>query len=192
MTEDYRLERHGNPLENDPGAFQRRQRLQQLGLTRTGARELDAFAADLAADVSSMTGGGLPYTMVNLFFDADQEPVQYFAGLHDPNGGMKRYMNLNEGFCAHVVKRRLALQLDDVCDYPRFGENPALDLLNVRTYLGAPVIDDDGTVLATVCTVDNDVRKYGRDGIPFIKEKANAVLDILKRPLTPVVDGERL
>jgi hypothetical protein len=173
MTEDYRLERHGNPLENDPGAFQRRQRLQQLGLTRTGARELDAFAADLAADVSSMTGGGLPYTMVNLFFDADQEPVQYFAGLHDPNGGMKRYMNLNEGFCAHVVKRRLAL-------------------LNVRTYLGAPVIDDDGTVLATVCTVDNDVRKYGRDGIAFIKEKANAVLDILKRPLTPVVDGERL
>lgn len=192
MTEDaidYRTQRHGNPLQGDPGALARRQRLQQLGLERTGSLELDNFAADFAQGVRHLTGGNLPYTMVNLFFDADNEPVQYFAGLHDPNGGMKRDMKPDEGFCAHVIKRRLALQLDDVCDYPRFGENPALDVLNIRSYLGAPIIDGDGTVIGTVCTVDTDVKEYGRDGVRFIKSKAAEALDLLKGPLTGASGG---
>lgn len=192
MTEDlndYRTGRHGNPLAGDPGANPRRQWLQQRGLTRTGVQELDAFAAALAQDVQRLTGGSRPYTMLNLFFDKDHKPVQYFAGLYDPIGGMKRDMDLDQGFCAHVVKRRLALQLDDVCDYPRFGENPALDLLNIRTYLGAPIIDGDGTVVGTVCTVNTDVSEYGRDGVKFIKGKAIEALDLLKSPLTPVNDG---
>ncbi|MFC7344877.1 GAF domain-containing protein [Saccharopolyspora griseoalba] len=176
---ELRAKHYGNPLEDDPGAGARRQRLQQYGLARSGVVELDSFAADFAKEVRQMAGG-TPYTMVNLFFDGDAEPVQYFAGLHDPHGGMSRTMGLDQGFCAHVVRRRKALQLDDVCDYPRFGVNPALDLLNIRTYLGAPIVDADGTVIGTVCTVDTDVKEYGSDGVDFIKSKAAAALDLVK------------
>lgn len=188
MTEDltdYRAQLHGNPLADDPGASARRQWLKQRGLTRTGALELDAFAADMAQGVARLTGGRPPNTMVNLFFDQDEEPVQYFAGLYDPSGEMKRDMLLDEGFCAHVVKRGSALVLDDVCDYPRFCTNPALDKFNVRSYFGAPVIDE-GTVIGTVCAVDTEVREYGRDGLRFIKGRAAEVRDLLKGPLTSV------
>jgi hypothetical protein len=106
-------------------------------------------------------------------------------------------MDLDHGFCPHVVARRKALVLDDVYAYPRFAGNPVVDEIGVRTYLGAPLIDDDGTVLGTVCAVDPSPHNgaeeadWGKKGLDTIKRVAEEVLGEirLRRQVSALVEA---
>jgi signal transduction protein with GAF and PtsI domain len=169
----------------DPDAPRRVERLHQLGLGNAPDPEFDEFAKQLA------TSTGAPLAMVN-FIDTER---QYFAGLYtpaqagsapaapadDPNRSMRR----DQGWCPHVVVRRLPLVLDDVCDYPRFAGNPVIDEIGIRSYLGAPLIDWTGATLGTICIVDLEPRPWGRPGLEFIKAKSAELIDrIWQRELT--------
>ncbi|MFV2101864.1 GAF domain-containing protein [Micromonospora sp. LOL_024] len=153
----------------DPQAPQRLQRLRALGLGRP-ERDFDDFARNLA-DITDM-----PWAMVN-FLD---EHGQFFAGLYTGRStppGLSaptpvepgRRMSRDQGFCPHVVHRRCALVLDDVCAYPRFAGNPVVDQLGIRTYMGAPLIDHTGTTLGTICVVGPEPRTWGQEGLTTIK-----------------------
>ncbi|GGL67017.1 histidine kinase [Streptomyces fumigatiscleroticus] len=158
----------------DREAPARTRRLRRLGLGRRPEPAFDAFAAHLAVLA------GTPYAMVN-FIDEDG---QFFAGLHVPRGPgarvrteetkpeVGRCLARDHGFCPHVVVRRKALVLEDVCDYPRFAGNPVVDEFGIRSYLGAPLIDSTGMVLGTVCVVDVEPRPWGRRGLETIKAEA--------------------
>ncbi|GAA1791360.1 GAF domain-containing protein [Planosporangium flavigriseum] len=156
----------------DREAPHRVQRLRELGIGETPDPEFDEFAHKLA----QITGA--PYAMVNFI----SENRQYFAGLHTPPAGANpetaaagqpgRVMSRDHGYCPHVVVRRKALVLDDVCDYPRFAGNPVVDEIGIRSYLGAPLIDHTGTTLGTICVVDTEPRPWGRTGLKTIKALA--------------------
>ncbi|MFD5632001.1 GAF domain-containing protein [Streptomyces sp. NPDC127072] len=170
----------------DKDAPARVRRLRRLGLGERAEPAFDAFA-DRLAEVAAV-----PYSMVN-FIDENR---QFFAGLHTPGGGapahggsgdrlitaataadgsglgVGRYLTRDYGFCPHVVVRRKALVLEDVCDYPRFAGNPVVDEIGVRSYLGAPLIDHTGIALGTVCAVDMEPRPWGRAGLETIKSMA--------------------
>ncbi|OKJ94654.1 histidine kinase [Streptomyces sp. CB03234] len=162
-------------------------RLRQLGIGDRPDPDFDAFAERLA----KVTGA--PYSMVN-FIDENQ---QFFAGLHTPNGthtteqlsataaagggGVSRYMARDHGYCPHVVVRRKALVLEDVCDYPRFAGNPVVDEIGIRSYLGAPLIDRTGTALGTICVVDTEPRPWGRPGLETIKSLAAELVEQIHR-----------
>lgn len=157
-------------------------RQRRLGLATVPDARFDA----LARKIAEMTGA--PAAMVNLV----GEERQYFAGLYvnaqttpgEPTfqGDPGREMDLEHGFCPHVVARRKALVLDDIFAYPRFAGNPVVDELGVRSYLGAPLIDDDGTVIGTVCAVDpvargdNGSSGWGIRGLETIKTVASEVI----------------
>ncbi|MFD8569448.1 GAF domain-containing protein [Streptomyces sp. NPDC057694] len=171
---------------------QRAGRLLRLGLGRRPEAAFDLFA-DRLADVT-----GAPCAMVN-FID---EHRQFFAGLHTPAGGHRgghrrtrpraaadavadsaigRSMARDHGYCPHVVARRRALVLDDVRDYPRFAGNPVVDEIGIRSYLGAPLLDDrTGLALGTVCVVDTAPRAWGRSGLATIKEMAGELMDLVR------------
>lgn len=168
---------------------QRSARLRQLGLGEGPDPEFDDFAAEVAKSAAEIAQiNGAPYAMVN-FIDGDR---QYFAGLHTPSdgpggpssevtgttedGGVNRVMARDHGYCPHVVVRRKALVLDDVCDYPRFAGNPVVDEIGIRSYLGAPLIDHTGTTLGTICVVDTEPREWGRAGLDFIKNRADELV----------------
>jgi GAF domain-containing protein len=177
----------------DPGTYQpltpsddeaprRTQRLRDLGLGEVPEPEFDEFARRLAHTT------GAPYAMVN-FIDEER---QYFAGLYTPSvdepaTGVEpaeepgREMPKDHGWCPHVVVRRKALVLDDVCDYPRYNGNPVIDKLGIRSYLGAPLIDHTGTTLGTICVVDTDIHEWGHDGLATIKALAAEMVEILNR-----------
>jgi GAF domain-containing protein len=171
----------------DPEVPQRMARLRALGLGTRPDQEFDEFAAKLA----QITGA--PYAMVN--FVSDRE--QYFAGLYTPSSAktgaaleaaqasvhadMGREMALDDGFCPHVVARRKALVLDDVCDYPRFAGNPVVDKIGIRSYLGAPLIDRTGTALGTICVVATEPRPWGRPGLDTIKSKAAELMELINK-----------
>ena len=165
----------------DADAPRRVMRLRELGLGEQPEPEFDEFARMLA------TSSNAPLAMVN-FIDEER---QYFAGLYGPAiiaGGPgavaaaddpARTMTKQQGWCPHVVVRRLPLVLDDVCDYPRFAGNPVVDEFGIRSYLGAPLIDRTGTTLGTICIVDLEPRPWGRPGLEFIKAKAAEMMDMI-------------
>ena len=167
------------PADEDAPA--RVARLRELGLGEHPEQEFDEFARMLANSTKA------PLAMVN-FIGEDR---QYFAGLHAPSmvqGGPgvvaapddpARSMSREQGWCPHVVSRKLPLVLDDVCDYPRFAGNPVVDEFGIRSYIGAPLIDRTGTALGTICIVDLEPRPWGRPGLDFIKAKAAEIMDII-------------
>jgi GAF domain-containing protein len=167
------------PADEDAPA--RVARLRELRLGEHPEPEFDEFARMLATSTKA------PLAMVNFIGD----DRQYFAGLHAPSmiqGGPgavaapddpARSMSKEQGWCPHVVSRKLPLVLDDVCDYPRFAGNPVVDEFGIRSYIGAPLIDRTGTALGTICIVDLEPRPWGRPGLDFIKAKAAEIMDII-------------
>ena len=171
---------------HDPDIPQRLARLAQLGLGSRPDAEFDQFAARLAAAANA------PYAMVN--FVGDEE--QYFAGLYGPDSAKAdaleaassashatpgRTMSREHGYCPHVVVRRKALVLDDVCAYPRFAVNPVVNSIGVRAYMGAPLIDRTGTALGTICVVNTEESNWGRPGLDMIKSLAAEVVEMIHR-----------
>ncbi|MDI9885549.1 GAF domain-containing protein [Streptomyces sp. HNM0645] len=171
------------PVDREAPA--RVRRLRQLGLGERPEPAFDEFAHKLA----EVTGA--PYSMVN-FIDEHQ---QFFAGLHTPEGthagggdlaaagggDVGRFMARDHGYCPHVVVRRKALVLEDVCDYPRFAGNPVVDEIGIRSYLGAPLIDRTGIALGTICVVDTEPRPWGRAGLETIKSLAAELVGQIHR-----------
>lgn len=165
----------------------REARLRELGLIDGPDPEFDSFAADLAhraADLGNLPSQ--PYAMVN-FLTQDQ---QFFAGLFTPDSpagagsgqDVGRTMTLDQGYCPHVVDRGKALVLPDVCAYPRFAGNEVVDHIGIRTYMGAPLIDDQtGETLGTICVVDSEPCPWGREGLAFIKERADQMMNLIRR-----------
>ncbi|QSB05204.1 GAF domain-containing protein [Natronoglycomyces albus] len=170
---------------HDPAAPERVERLRELGIGDEPDGKFDEFAKKLA----EITGA--PYAMVN-FIDEDR---QYFAGLHVPDEDspaaaapdatdspeVGRDMDRDHGYCPHVVVRRKALVLEDVCDYPRFAGNPVVDKIGIRSYLGAPLLDHNGKALGTVCVVDTEPRPWGRPGLETIKAMAAEVMETIHK-----------
>ncbi|MFJ7074303.1 GAF domain-containing protein [Streptomyces sp. NPDC098781] len=166
----------------DKEAPARARRLLRLGWGDHADPALDVFAGHLA----ELTGA--PYAMVNFI----GENGQFFAGLHarprvtltradDAKPELGRHMERDHGFCPHVVVRRKALVLEDVCDYPRFAGNPVVDEFGIRSYMGAPLIDSTGMALGTVCVVDVEPRPWGRAGLETIKASAVDLVTRLER-----------
>ncbi|MFD7425944.1 GAF domain-containing protein [Streptomyces sp. NPDC059818] len=173
----------------DSEAPVRTQRLRSLGLGERSDASFDNFDAfaDRVAEVTEV-----PFSMVN-FIDGNR---QFYAGLHTPAGTRKgadlgataagsgrsgRYVALDHGYCPHVVVRRRALVLEDVCDYPRFAGNPVVDDIGIRSYLGAPLIDRTGIAVGAVCAVDTVPRPWGRAGLDTIKSLAQELIVHINR-----------
>jgi GAF domain-containing protein len=183
VTYDQGFEPSGHlltPIDHD--APQRVARLRELGLGQGPDPELDEFARELAEAGRVLSGSDhTPFAMVNFVTDR-----QYLGGLYAPpsaDGGVElgREVPLDHGYCPHVVVRRKALVLDDVCDYPRFAGNPVVDKLGIRTYVGAPLIDRTGAALGTICIIDSEPRPWGHPGLNLIKERAAELMQRIRR-----------
>ncbi|WP_344659477.1 GAF domain-containing protein [Catenulispora subtropica] len=171
--------RLGRPAPSDAGARVARQR--ELGLASVPDTVFDEVARTAAEST------GATAAMVNLV----GERGQYFVGLYgkEPSSGEPaflgdpgRFMDMDQGFCVHVVGRKAALTLDDVFEFSRFRGNPVVDELGVRSYIGVPLIDDDGTVIGTVCAIDpaprseSEGNSWGNQGLQVLKEARDRVL----------------
>ncbi|MET7903706.1 GAF domain-containing protein [Streptomyces sp. NPDC005355] len=173
---------------DDPEAEARARRLRELGIEDKPVPEFDDFARELA----KRTGGC--YSGVNFFIDEDR---QYYAGLYsaasdttvrlesplleNPVPGRVMPRGFDIGFCPHVVRRRKALVLEDVRDFPRFAGNHVVDAIGIHSYLGAPLIDHTGMVLGTICVVDQDPHPWGHEGLETIKTMAAELVERIER-----------
>jgi GAF domain-containing protein len=130
----------------------RHELLERLGVSTVASEDFDELARDMA------THAGFLYGFVNLFLEE-----QTFVGLHQPPADsgyviVGRTMSRDHGWCPEVMARKKALPLHDVHASPRFSGNHVVDAVGIRSYFGAPLIHDSGTVLGTVCVIDPEKR----------------------------------
>lgn len=187
MIGDLHIDRNLLTEPSDPELERRTERLRVLGIGSQPDPEFDEVAARIA-DL-----GGAPYAMVNFIKEAEQ----YFAGLYvrgeSGSGALEaaqtathaspgRVMARDHGYCPHVVVRRKALILGDVCDYPRFAGNPVVDEIGIRAYMGVPLIEEStGTALGTICAVATEPRPWGRPELHALKSIADEVMQLIQR-----------
>lgn len=187
MNNDLSIDRHLLSAPWDSELEQRTDRLRNLDLGSRPEPKFDAVAGRLA-DMANA-----PYAMVNFI----NQNEQYFAGLYTPdnsNAGALdaartaaqaspgRVMARDHGYCPHVVVRRKALVLGDVCDYPRFAGNPVVDEIGIRAYMGVPLIEEEtGTTLGTICAVASEPRPWGRSELHALKDMAAEVMQLIQR-----------
>ena len=82
-------------------------------------------------------------------------------------------------FCAHVVAVREPLEVTDALAHPVFAENPAVAAGAIRSYLGVPLIDEDGFVLGSLGVFDDDVRSFSGDDLDVLQIQVRLVRSVL-------------
>jgi GAF domain-containing protein len=82
--------------------------------------------------------------------------------------------------CAHAVRQRDLFVVPDTLQDARFRENPLVTGdPHIRFYAGAPLINDDGFALGTLCVADREPRKLN----PEQAEAVNALARLALRQM---------
>lgn len=94
----------------------------------------------------------VPVALVSLV-DTKRQFFKSTFGLPEP-WKTERETLLTHSFCQHVVSRAAPLVIDDATLDPLVCDNLAIPDLNVRAYLGIPLLSEDGHVLGSLCAID--------------------------------------
>jgi excisionase family DNA binding protein len=84
-------------------------------------------------------------------------------------------------FCNHTIMQRDVFSVEDLAQDPRFADNPAVaGDPRFRFYAGAPVLDEDGFVVGSLCVIDHAPRKLDPRGAQIIASLAAIASDELR------------
>jgi diguanylate cyclase (GGDEF)-like protein len=114
-----------------------------------GDADLDAVVAYMARAVDA------PIAIINLV-GPDQQCFPAERGVGAPSSHVPDELS----FCAYVVALRAPLQVSDAQEHPVFRANPAVAAGAIRSYLGVPLIDEDGYVLGSLGVFDDVPREF--------------------------------
>lgn len=68
-------------------------------------------------------------------------------------------------FCNHTIMQKQVFSVSDLAKDPRFADNPAVrGEPGFRFYAGAPVLDEDGFVVGSLCVIDHKARTLDERG----------------------------
>jgi GAF domain-containing protein len=82
--------------------------------------------------------------------------------------------------CAHAIEQHDLYIIPDTCKDPQFRENPlVVGEPRIRFYAGAPLVNEDGFALGTLCVVDREPRQLDDEQ----KEALNALSRLALRQM---------
>jgi len=150
------------PLPKDEG--QRLHALRGLQVLDTPAEERFDRYTRIAAQLFDV-----PIALVSL---VDQDR-QWFKSRH----GLEVQQTPREtAFCAHAILDRTVLQVPDSLQDPRFADNPLVTgPPRVRFYAGAPLAAADGSLVGTLCLIDQRARQLDEQQLGLLRDLADLV-----------------
>lgn len=98
-------------------------------------------------------------------------------------------------FCNHTIMQKRVFSVDDLALDPRFTDNPAVvGEAGFRFYAGAPILDEEGFVIGTLCVIDHKPRTLDDQEAQIIQTLAALASDevrlrALDRKLREAVRG---
>ena len=133
-----------------------------------GDSDLDAVVAYMARAVNA------PIAIINLV-GPDQQCFPAERGV----GAAESHVPDELSFCAYVVALRAPLQVADAQEHPVFRENPAVAAGAIRSYLGVPLIDEDGFVLGSLGVFDDEPREFTAAHLDVLEIQVRLVRSVL-------------
>ncbi len=115
-----------------------------------------------------------------------------FVGLVDAHeerfvaceGANWRTLSREDTICTHTILTDDVMIVENVQEDPRFAAVDRLDELDIRSYAGARISDDDGNVLGAVCCIHGEPRAYTqaeRDDLRRFADEVEEQLDLRRR-----------
>jgi signal transduction histidine kinase len=101
---------------------------------------------------------GVPVGLVS-FVHPDRQVFASSVGLEEP-WRSRGETPISMSFCQHVVKNDDALVVTDATTDERVCDNPAVEELDVRAYLGVPLRGPGGEPLGSLCAIDDEPRTW--------------------------------
>jgi PAS domain S-box-containing protein len=115
----------------------------------------------------------VPVVLVSLV-DECRQFFKSAVGLPEPWASL-RQTPLSHSFCQHVVHSGRPLVVRDAREDPLLRENLAISDLGVVAYLGIPLVNSDGHVLGSFCSIDVQPRDWTDEEIETMTDLAASV-----------------
>ncbi|EIZ79990.1 GAF sensor-containing diguanylate cyclase [Novosphingobium sp. Rr 2-17] len=80
-------------------------------------------------------------------------------------------------FCTHTIKQRTAFAIPDATKDARFADNATFTGdMNVRSYLGIPLVTADGYNVGALCALDTRVREFSQREVDILENFARIIV----------------
>ncbi|GGK68908.1 GAF domain-containing protein [Haloarcula sebkhae] len=116
-----------------------------------------------------------------------------FVGLMDEHeerfvaceGANWRTLAREDTICTHTILSDETMVVEDTHEDPRFAEVDALKQLDIRSYAGVRITDEEGSAIGAVCCTDGEPRRYTQTEIDDLQRFADEVEEqlLLRRRL---------
>ncbi|WP_262180801.1 GAF domain-containing protein [Haloarcula laminariae] len=130
------------------------------------AERLDAVEAYDVDELSALETFERLTSLITSHFDIDVA----FVGLVDAHeerfiaceGANWRTLSREDTICTHTILTDEVMVVENVQEDPRFTGVDRLEELEIRSYAGARITDEDGNALGAVCCIHGEPRSYTR------------------------------
>jgi len=87
-------------------------------------------------------------------------------------------------FCNYTLLQTGVQEFSELDNDPRFADNPAVaDAPHFRYYAGAPITDDRGVALGSLCVIDTRPRQLGDSGRQILDRLARQASQEISRTI---------
>ncbi|MEU4245649.1 GAF domain-containing protein [Actinoplanes sp. NPDC026619] len=132
---------------------------------------LDALATRTAARLHA------PVSLISVVLDS----AQFVLGRHGVGGWMAEIDGIPAewSLCAHTVLAGRPYCVTDGATDPAHADNPLLNMTDMHSYAGVPLIDHSGQAIGAHCVIDVDPRTFTDDDLALLADSAAETMRIL-------------
>lgn len=139
---------------------------------RLGDLEFDRLT-DLASGLLNV-----PTCLISLV-TAETQEFKGACGLPDAVAATRR-TPLSHSFCKHTVSSGEILKVVNAQSDPRVADNPVIEEIGVKAYLGFPLVNNSGHVLGAFCMIDYAPREWTETEIDTVRDFAGLAVKLIE------------